>query len=82
MDRELSGRFLPVKRGKDGRFSSANLYSVERLGDLLDEVGTTVLSVGDAIRKGTIKATPGKAQSKDSPCTYCVAKPICRVVEV
>ncbi|MBO4219658.1 MAG: PD-(D/E)XK nuclease family protein [Clostridia bacterium] len=83
MDRDLAGRFIPVTAGKDGiGFASrSNLASLERFGQLLNEVGDTLVSIGEEMKSGIADARPKTdfKNGKNRPrCAYCEFYPVCR----
>jgi len=83
MDKELNGRYIPVKLKKDGvSFASEkNLASLEKFGQLFGEVSNTVISLGNEIKSGAADAIPKTdfaSKSRHPQCTYCDMYPICR----
>jgi ATP-dependent helicase/nuclease subunit B len=79
MEHGLAGRFIPVKLNKDGSYSKAtekSLASLERMGELLREIGETLSAVAGEMKEGKIPAYPRRF-GKDN-CQYCEMKPICR----
>ena len=85
MDKERTGRFLPVKPDKNGSFAKhgENFFTLERMGELLDDVSRTVVEVGKELKAGVARTTPAPfsvGSFSDSPCTYCPIKPVCRNV--
>lgn len=83
MDKELEGRFIPVKLKKDGiSFASeTNIASLEKFGQLFSSIKETVTNIGEEIKSGVADAKPKTVFSngKNSPrCAYCDMYPICR----
>ena len=83
MDRELKGRFIPVKADKDGVgfVSRSNLASLERFGQLLNEVAGTLVSIGEEMKSGIADARPKTdfKNGKNRPrCAYCEFYQVCR----
>ncbi|MBQ8510845.1 MAG: PD-(D/E)XK nuclease family protein [Clostridia bacterium] len=78
MERELSGRYLPIKVKKDGSFSKSDaLRSLEDFGGLLHSIEDTVREIGLEIKRGNASARPMRTKAHDA-CKYCKMKPICR----
>ncbi len=82
MDKELSGAYIPVKFSKkDGLSKEKNIQTLEEFGKLSDEIGGLLNRIVKQMKKGDISASPIEMKDeKDSPCTYCKMKPICRKV--
>jgi len=83
MDKELDGRFIPVKLKKDGvSFASeTNIASLEKFGQLFSNITDTVTKIGEEIRSGAADAKPKTVftNGKNRPrCAYCDMYPICR----
>ena len=83
MDKELNGRYIPVKLKKDGvSFASEkNLASLEKFGQLFGDISSTIISLGNEIKSGAADAVPKTDFSnyKNRPrCAYCDMYPICR----
>ena len=80
MDHTLTGRFIPVKLGKDGmpdKKSENSLLSLEAMGNLMKEIDGIVKSIGQNIRRGKADIAP-MTEKGSSPCEYCEMKAICR----
>lgn len=80
MDRDMKGRFIPVSLKKDGgysQYSLPSLASLERMGELVSEISSTVCRIAGEIRAGEAVARP-IAQKKDYACKYCEMKSVCR----
>ena len=78
MERELSGKYLPVKIKKDGSFGGAGaLCTLEGFGKLLGSIEETVRDIGREIRSGNASAHPMK-QKKHDACAHCPLGPVCR----
>ena len=83
MDKELAGRFIPVKLKKDGvSFASeTNIASLEKFGQLFSDITDTVTRIGEEIKSGAADAKPKTVfeNGKNKPkCAYCDMYPICR----
>ena len=78
MERELSGKYLPVKIKKDGSFQNAGaLCTLEGFGKLLGSIETTIRDIGREIRSGNASAHPMKHKKHDA-CAHCPLGPVCR----
>ncbi len=78
MERDLSGKYLPVKTKKDGDFYKTDaLCSLESFGKLLNSIENTIQKIGCEIKAGHASAHPMK-NKKHNACQYCELKPVCR----
>ena len=80
MDRELSGRYLPVRFNKDGSVRAGDekyLLTLEGIGDLSDKMDAAIRRIGEAIKGGDAKASPLVEKNKN-PCRFCDMKAVCR----
>ncbi len=80
MEHDLGGRFIPIKLNRDGSCSKEslkNLASLDRMGELLGEIGSLLNDCTKSMRNGDISAHP--SSYGESNCTYCEMRPICRV---
>ncbi len=78
MEKNLSGKYIPVKFNKDGTFSKySSIYTLDELGQQLDEIIDTVKKLGDLMKNGDASAVPMRENDHD-PCKYCPHKVICR----
>jgi ATP-dependent helicase/nuclease subunit B len=79
MERDLGGRFIPIKLNRDGTCSKdslKNLASLDRMGELLGEIGEILGRCTKSMRNGDISAYP--SSYGESNCTFCEMRPICR----
>ncbi len=79
MEHDLDGRFIPIRLGRDGSYtkdSMKNLASLDRMGELLTEIGEILQKCTKSMRDGDISAHP--TSYGESNCTYCEMHPICR----
>ena len=80
MDRELSGRYVPVKENKDGSLAArgrANLATLEEFGEICGEVESVIGQIAGRIRAGSAEAKPQRVSGYD-PCASCAHRVICR----
>ncbi len=83
MEHELSGRYAPVKLGKDGTPKGCHGTELSTMSDmetLMHTVDETVVSIGERIKSGEADARPlrtGYGRDGGS-CEYCPMKAICR----
>ncbi len=80
MDRELSGRYVPVREDKNGGLAAsgkANLATLEDFGRICGEVETVIGEIAARIRAGSAEAKPQRISAFD-PCESCAHRVICR----
>ncbi len=78
MDKNLDGRFLPVKIGKEGELkSTSSLATLEQFGRLMGQVSDTLSQIGLRMKSGDMSARPLKDDRHDG-CAYCSFKAVCR----
>ena len=73
MEENLEGRFIPVKKAKNGK-RSGNLMAEEEFSLLKQTVIETVMKASDELRSGKADADPCEEKS----CAYCKMKAVCR----
>lgn len=81
MDGELSGRFVPLKRAKDGSCEGRGktaLVTLEQFGELYGQIEETVGRIAAGMRAGKAEARPRRTPAED-PCAYCASRWICRI---
>lgn len=79
MERDLCGKYIPVKLKKDGSIAGApSLASLEEFGRLYGELCDTIKKISEKMRSGRADAAPLKKGPDDTPCRYCAMKPFCR----
>jgi ATP-dependent helicase/nuclease subunit B len=79
MEHDLGGRFIPIKLNRDGTCSKEslkNLASLDRMGELIGEIGGILNDCTKSMRGGDISAYP--TSYGESNCTFCEMRPICR----
>jgi len=78
MEHGLEGQVLPIKKNKNGTFSSAaSLATLEQFGALKRYTDKTFINLALKLRKGEIGASPLTSSTLDS-CKWCDFKPFCR----
>lgn len=78
MDKELSGRFIPVKLKKDGEFTqSSNVISSEGFAELEKQLEGILADIGREMREGLADAHPYNDGVRDA-CKYCKLQSLCR----
>jgi ATP-dependent helicase/nuclease subunit B len=78
MEHGLEGRILPIKKNKNGTFSSqASLATLEQFGALKRYTDKTFMNLAMKLQKGNIGAEPLCSGNLDS-CKWCDFKPFCR----
>ena len=83
MDRDLSGRFLPVPPEKKGGVSlkSKNLYTEEQMEAYLERTALHVTTFGEDLKSGKVVAKPifySPDKPSSSPCKFCDFRDVCR----
>ena len=84
MDRELSGRFVPLKETKEGELvgkGKANLITLEKFGELYEELNEVIGRIAGEMRSGAAEARPRRTDGPDLPCGWCAHRVICRRAE-
>ena len=71
----LLGTTISEKDGVKG----SSVVSAEKFQEIFDELNNVIIKIADQLENGVISAHPLK--TKNSPCEYCTAKPICRNVQ-
>ncbi|MBR4034320.1 MAG: PD-(D/E)XK nuclease family protein, partial [Clostridia bacterium] len=80
MDKELSGRYIPVTLTKKGEISKSSLQSLatlDEMGKLATRLDEIISEIGTEIKGGKADAAPQR-DKKQNPCEYCEMKKICR----
>ncbi len=78
MEHGLEGRILPIKKNKNGTFSStASLATLEQFGALKRYTDKTFINLALKLKRGEIGAEPLMSSTLDS-CKWCDFKPFCR----
>lgn len=81
MDRNLSGRYIPVHPPKNGVFRAYDpLASMEQFGELLREITGKIGQIGIELSRGDAAARPMQNRRVDA-CKYCDLKELCRVTD-
>lgn len=75
MENGLEGKFIPVKRTKEG-FSSSSVATLSQFGRLKGHIEKLLKNMGEEINKGEIELNPFKDTVVNS-CRYCDMKAIC-----
>ena len=80
MDKEMAGRYIPVKLNKDGSYSAnsvKNLASLEKMGDLVGTLDRVICRIAGEMRGGEVSARPMQSGHMDA-CKKCDMKAVCR----
>jgi ATP-dependent helicase/nuclease subunit B len=81
MDKELKGRFIPVRFCKDGtveKRSEKTLASLEKMGELVGQLDRVITRIGGEIASGEASARPIDSDNRAHVCQYCEMKAVCR----
>lgn len=77
MEKNLEGKFIPVKLKKDGSFySNASVASLETMGRLLSCAADVASRLAGEIKSGKIAKNPYKCEINS--CNFCDLAPFCR----
>ena len=79
MEADLAGRFIPVRRKKDGSFDK-NVLAAGEIPALETAMCETVAKNASALLEGHAEAEPRHPAEihGQNPCEYCKMKPVCR----
>ena len=80
MDKELSGRYIPVtmtKKGEFGKRSTQSLATLSEMGDLAKRLDEIIEEIGTGIKEGAADISP-RCDKDAKPCEHCDMKKICR----
>ncbi len=86
MDAELGGKYVDIRRGKDGEFAGrgkTTLVSLEEFGTLYDEIARTVGKIAGEMSSGAAEARPRRTYAggtASDPCDTCGNRYVCRRV--
>ncbi|MBE6612601.1 MAG: hypothetical protein E7632_08915 [Ruminococcaceae bacterium] len=81
MESELAGKYLPVRRKRDGTLTGADsLCTLADFGKLLQNMESTIREIGREIKSGNASAHPIRTKKHDA-CAFCPLKPMCRKVD-
>lgn len=78
MEKDLSGKYIPVKVKKDGSlYASSSVVTLSDMGRLLGNAADIAAKLAAEIKKGGVKKNPLKCKEKNS-CSFCELLPLCR----
>ncbi len=78
MEKELSGKYIPVKLKKDGEFyANSSVITLADMGKLLRNAANVSAKLAAEIKSGSIRKNPVKCKEKNS-CAFCDLAPLCR----
>ncbi len=78
MEKNIEGKFIPVKLKKDGSFwSTSSVTSLETMGRLLSCAADVAGKLASEIKSGKIGKNPYKCDAVNS-CNFCDLAPFCR----
>lgn len=77
MERDLKGRFLPVKFTKKAGLTG-NIVTLEEIGMISRKVEALVKEMGDSLHSGKIMQNPVNGKNYDKTCEFCDYIDICR----
>lgn len=76
MERDLKGRYIPVKMGKNGDVSGT-FASLEELGRIEKKVESLIAMMGNNLHKGYINQNPIHGKNHDRTCEFCDYSSVC-----
>lgn len=76
MEKELKGKYIPVRLKKDGQLTG-KLASLEQLGLIHKKVNSLVAQMGMELHNGNISQNPIKDKTHKNTCEYCDYKDVC-----
>ena len=78
MDKDFSGKYVPVKLTKGGApYKNDSLTTLEGFADLLGDIDRIIRGIGKEMKLGNAQASP-ICDKKHNACKYCGMKPVCR----
>ncbi|MDD4772792.1 MAG: PD-(D/E)XK nuclease family protein [Eubacteriales bacterium] len=79
MEKNLEGRYIPVKLKSDGNFTAASsIQTLSDFGILMNDISDTLCNLGRQLKKGRADAIPLR-KGGNNACEYCPHKPVCRI---
>ncbi|MBQ4575328.1 MAG: PD-(D/E)XK nuclease family protein [Clostridia bacterium] len=80
MDKNLSGKYIPVRMKKDGGFYSGTpITSIAGFGEIMNQITSIIERVSSELKSGDASVKPLKTHTRDA-CQYCRFKPVCRKI--
>lgn len=76
MERDLKGKYIPVKTSKDGSVSGT-FASLEELGRIEKKVEELIALMGNSLHKGQINQNPINGKNHDKTCEFCDYSSVC-----
>ena len=78
MEKELSGKYIPVKVKKDGSlYANSSVIRLADMGRLLGDAAVVASKIAAEIGRGGIKKNPLRCNGVNS-CSFCELLPLCR----
>lgn len=74
MERDLKGRYIPVKSGKE---ISGSLISAEQIGKLSVKIKDLLAEMGQRLHEGKIGMFPVKGKNYEHTCDFCDYQSVC-----
>ena len=81
MDKQLSGRYIPVsltKKGEYSKNSEKSLASLERMGELVEQLDSVITRIASEVAEGEVSARPLESEDRAHICKNCDMKAVCR----
>ena len=83
MDKELGGKFVPVKESGDGSLvgrGKTTLVTLEQFGELYEQLARVIGKIAGEMQSGVAAAKPQRTSGVD-PCAWCANRYVCRRTE-
>ena len=78
MEKDLTGKYIPVRLKKDGAFTQAsNVVTLAEMGHAMRSAGSAAAQLAKEISRGNKRRYPYRCAKVDA-CSYCDYRPVCR----
>ncbi len=76
MEKDLEGKYIPIKLKKNGEVSGC-FASLEELGKISRKIESLVAEMGNLLHKGFINQNPIDGKNHDKTCEFCDYSSVC-----
>lgn len=76
MEKDLKGKYIPVKVNKSGDVSGS-FASLESLGKISKKINSLIADMGNSLHKGLINQNPINGSHHDKTCEFCDYSSVC-----
>lgn len=77
MERELEGKYIPVKYVKKTGSLKGNIVTLEELGKIARKIDELVENMGISLHSGRISQNPVNGKGHDKTCEFCDYREVC-----